>query len=72
MYEVSTRGCIDIYFIVGDVSGKSENRHPCTVNEIIKCELYLLDALNCDLMVYHPYTILPTYAKSAGILEQKV
>lgn len=51
---------------------KAKQKHPCTVNEIIKCELYLLDALNCDLMIYHPYIVLPSYAKSAGLCDLKV
>lgn len=51
-----------------EVMDKAKRIHfECTVNEIAKCELYMLDALNCDLMIYHPYIILPKYAKSAGL-----
>lgn len=40
--------------------------------ELIQCEFFLLDALKCELIVYHPYAPLEQYLENAGMSLYKV
>lgn len=43
-----------------------------TVNDLLQCEMYLVEALNCDLLVFHPYAYLDSLLVDAGMEHQKV
>jgi hypothetical protein len=40
--------------------------------ELIQCEFFLLDALKCELIVYHPYAPLEQYLENAEMIEFRV
>ncbi|EFA82991.1 cyclin [Heterostelium album PN500] len=38
-----------------------------TMNDILECEFYVLEELNFELIIYHPYKSLPAYLQNCGL-----
>lgn len=38
-----------------------------SANDLLQCEIYLVEALNCDLLVFHPYSFLEALLVDAGM-----
>lgn len=45
----------------------TEDIKPFTPNEVVHTEFYLLEALECDLIVFHPYRCLPSYVADINL-----
>jgi cyclin C len=46
--------------------------HSYTTNDIQTCEFFMLDALHCNLIVFHPYRSLYKYAEDAKLDKETV
>ncbi|CAF4717987.1 unnamed protein product [Rotaria sp. Silwood2] len=43
------------------------NDYPYQIKQILECEFYLLEIMDCCLIVYHPYRSLDTYTREFQI-----
>ncbi|CAF0826141.1 unnamed protein product [Didymodactylos carnosus] len=44
-----------------------KSEYPYTMKQILECEFYLLEIMDCCLIIYHPYRSLNTYIKEMQI-----
>eukprot|EP00057_Strongylocentrotus_purpuratus_P010524 XP_011664998.1 PREDICTED: cyclin-C-like [Strongylocentrotus purpuratus] len=48
----------------------SGQEFPYTIKSILECEFYVLEIMDCCLIVYHPYRPLIQYASDLGQEDQ--